>query len=126
MNVADSRDLVAQTASNLGLDKSVVADVVAEFMLQLHRGVVEYEGLNGDYIGEALAHQLGNQGFFHFLGFLDRFSERYQWEPGIAHEYIARLGTRANWLPYKHQMGGWIESSRYGNGKKLDNEDGAI
>ncbi len=107
-------DPIGETASNLGLDHTVVRSVIDEFMLQLHRDLVEYQGMNGDYLGESLPHHLPNQAFFHLLGFLDRFSERYQWEPGTAHEYLARLGSRAAWLPFSHQLQGWVESSHYG------------
>lgn len=107
-------DPVGETATNLGLEDAVVRSVIDEFMLQLHRDLVEYEGMNGDYLGESLSHHLPAQAFFHLLGFLDRFSERYEWEPGTANEYLARLGSRADWLPYSHQLRGWVESSRYG------------
>jgi len=105
---------VGETAANLGLEDAVVRSVIDEFMLQLHRDLVEYQGMNGDYLGESLSHHLPNQAFFHLLGFLDRFSERYQWEPGTAHEYLARLGSRADWLPFSHQLQGWVESSHFG------------
>ncbi len=114
MNGRAHPDPVGDTSVNLGLERSAVAIVLDEFFLQLHRGLVEYEGFNGDYIGENLSHHLPKQAFFHLLGFLDRFSERYEWEPGTAHEYLARLGSRADWQPFTHQLGGWVESSRYG------------
>lgn len=104
---------IAETAVNLGLEESVVDSVIDEFMLQLHRDLVEYEGMNGDYIGENLSHSISRQAFFHFLGFLDRFSERYEWRPGSAHEYRMRLGSRTDWLPYSHQLEAWVESSHY-------------
>lgn len=107
-------DPIGTTAGNLGLDETMVSSVIDEFMLQLHRDMVEYEGLNGDYLGESLAHNLPKQAFFHLLGFLDRFSERYQWESETAHEYLLRLGRCADWLPFSHQLQGWVESSRYG------------
>jgi hypothetical protein len=106
-------DPVGETASNLGLEDTVVRSVIDEFMLQLHRDLVEYQGMNGDYLGESLSHRLPDQAFFHLLGFLDRFSERYQWDPGTAHEYLARLGSRSDWLPFSHQLQGWVESSHY-------------
>lgn len=118
MNGRTHPDPVGDTSANLGLEHSVVAGVLDEFFLQLHRGLVEYEGFNGDYIGENLSHRLPKQAFFHLLGFLDRFSERYEWEPGTAHEYLARLGPRAESQPYTHQLGGWVESSRYGRKAK--------
>lgn len=111
-------DPVGETAANLDLDTDLVRSVVEEFMLQLHRDLVEYEGANGDYIGESLWHHVSSQAFFHLLGFLDRFAERYDWEPGSADEYLARLGSRAHWLPYAHQLSGWVESSRYGRRRK--------
>ncbi len=61
-------DPVVETAANLGLENSVVRSVLDEFMLQLHRDLVEYEGINGDYLGESLSHHLTPQAFFHLLG----------------------------------------------------------
>lgn len=106
-------DPVGETAANLDLEVSVVHSVIGDFMLQLHRDLVEYEGINGDYIGESLSHRLPRQAFFHLLGFLDCFSERYGWQPGSAGEYLGRLGSRADWLPFAHQQEGWVKSSRY-------------
>ena len=114
MNQERAFDPVGETASNLGMEDGVVRRVIDEFMLQLHRDLVEYQGMNGDYLGESLSHHLPNQAFFHLLGFLDRFSERYEWEPGTAHEYLARLGSRSEWQPFSHQLQGWVESSHYG------------
>lgn len=114
MNQERAFNPVGETASNLGLEDGVVRSVIDEFMLQLHRDLVEYQGMNGDYLGESLSHHLPNQAFFHLLGFLDRFSERYEWEPGTAHEYLARLGSRSEWQPFSHQLQGWVESSHYG------------
>jgi len=54
--------------------------------------------------------EIGHQAFFHLLGLLDRFSEKYQWEPGSANEYLMRLGSRADWLPFSHQCSGWKEA----------------
>lgn len=124
MSKRSQSDLVGETASNLGLERDAVAAVLDEFLLQLHRGLVEYEGFNGDYVGEHLSHHLPKQAFFHLLGFLDRFSERYEWEPGTAHEYLARLGTRADWQPFSHQLDGWVESSRYGRSAKQAGQAG--
>lgn len=114
MSEQTESDLVGESAANLGLERSTVVAVLDEFLLQRHRGLVEYEGFNGDCIGEHLSHCMPRQAFFHLLGFLDRFSERCEWEPETAHEYLARLGTRADWQPHSHQLCGWVESSRYG------------
>lgn len=104
--------ILGEVATNLGKDYDDIAPVIDEFLLQLHRRLFEYKGLNGDYIGEELWHEIGNQGYYHLLCFLDVFSERYQWEPGIANEYLLRLGQRHTWLPYGHQTEGWKPRSR--------------
>ncbi|HBC00739.1 MAG TPA: hypothetical protein DC032_09190 [Pseudomonas sp.] len=115
--------LLDEVAGNLGLERDDVAAVIDEFMLQLHRRIVEYdEPGNGNYIGERLWAELQPQAYFHFLGFLDRFSERYGWEPGTAHEYIARLFRPADWRPFSHQLSGWRESSHYRRGGSEQDE----
>ena len=85
MSERSQSDLVGETAANLGLERSAVAAVLDEILLQLHRGLVEYEGFNGDYVGEHLSNHLPKQAFVHLLGFLDRFSQRYEWQIGRAH-----------------------------------------
>lgn len=95
--------LVEAVARNLDLDVDDVAAVVDEFMLQMHRQAHEYEGSNGDYIGERLHYEIGTQSFYHLLGFLDWFSSNYAWENSSS-EYLLRLRPRAAWLPYRQQM----------------------
>jgi hypothetical protein len=102
--------LIAEIAQNTGIDDDVVIHVANELMLQLHRRLFEYRGLNGDFIGEELHLQIGPQAFYHLLGFLDLFSDRYQWERGSATEYLLRLGRRADWAPFQHQMEGWRDA----------------
>ena len=105
--------IISEIATNLGLEESEVRATVDEFMLQLHKRFVEYIGVNGDYLGEELNREIGNQAFFHFLGFLERFSIRYEWEQGTANEYLMRLGSRADWAPYSHQLKGWEKSKHW-------------
>lgn len=121
-----TRDLTLLVADNLSMEPEDVSAVVAEFMLQLHRRMVEYEGISGDYIGGDLQHDISPQAFFHFLGFLDRFSELYQWEPGTAIEYIERLFSTDDWLPYSHQLEGWKESSFYCKTPSTPNPEGNL
>lgn len=104
--------LIADVARTLGMEDDAVSHVVDEFLLQLHRCLYEYRGLNGDYVGEELHYQIGPQGFYHLLGFLETFSDRYSWEPGSATEYLLRLGRRADWAPYQHQMESWVDGRR--------------
>lgn len=95
-------------AKNLGLEPTDVESTLDEFMLQIHRRLFEYVGLNGDYIGEELHYQIGDQAFYHLLGFLDTFSDRYSWEPGSANEYLLRLSSRSRWAPFQHQTERWV------------------
>lgn len=94
-------------ALKLDLDVDAVAAVVDEFMLQVHRRAYEYQGLNGDYIGEELHYEMGPQGFYHFLRFLDWFSNTYGWENSSS-EYLSRLRPTDTWMPYRRQMDGWV------------------
>ncbi|MEA5113343.1 MAG: hypothetical protein VB050_04885 [Geobacteraceae bacterium] len=104
--------LLGEVAKNLNKERDDVSAVIDEFMLQLHRRLYEYKGLNGDYIGEELSLQIENQAFFHFLCFLNCFIERYDWDDSSAGEYLGRLGRLSDWIPYRHQTEGWIERSK--------------
>src|SRR3712207_2100318 len=99
--------LIDEVARNLDIDEREVRAVIDEFGLQLHKRALEYKGLNGDYIGEELWTEIDPQAFYHLLGFLDYFAERYSWSPASATQYLLRLGRQLDWLPYRHQMLGW-------------------
>lgn len=105
-----SESLIANVARNIGMEDDAVRHVVDEFLLQLHRRLYEYRGLNSDYLGEELHYQIGPQGFYHLLGFLDTFSDRYNWERGSASEYLMRLGSRADWHSFNQQVESWVNS----------------
>lgn len=91
--MTEERSFVHQVAARSEQEPDVVSRVIAEFCLALRRQLDGYKGTNGDYIGEQLRWDIGDRGFFHLLGFLDQLYERYQWEPGLAREYVARLFT---------------------------------
>lgn len=99
----NERTFIDQIAVNAGEDPDVVSRVIEEFCLGLRRGLDEYKGINGDYIGEQLHWDISNRAFFHLLGFLDQFSEKYQWEPGSAREYVSRLFTEDEWKPFSQE-----------------------
>ncbi len=99
--------MLSEIASNLGYDEEVVRAVVAEFALQLHRHAFEYRSGNGDFIGEELWSLVDRQTFYHLLGFLTYFAERYGWDDNSASNYLLRLGCQAVWAPFQHQMAGW-------------------
>ena len=105
--------ITAEAAKNLGMEEDEVRKVVDEVMLLLHKGIAEYQDQGRqDYIGGALHYEIGPQAFYHLLGFLDEFSDKYQWERGIATEYLLRLGRRSDWAPYQHQVRGWTYASK--------------
>ncbi|MES1976882.1 MAG: hypothetical protein V4451_02530 [Pseudomonadota bacterium] len=97
------RSFIDQVAANAEQEPAVVSRVIEEFCLALRRELDEYKGVNGDYVGEQLHWDIGNRAFFHLLGFLDQFSEKYQWEPGSAREYVSRLFTEDEWKPFSQE-----------------------
>ncbi len=97
------RSIIDQIASNVGKDPDLIKRVIEEFCLSLRRGLDEYKGVNGDYIGEQLHWHISNRAFFHLLGFLDQFSEKYDWEPGSAREYVLRLFNENEWKPFSEE-----------------------
>lgn len=99
--------MIKEIAKNLGEEEELVANVLNEFCYQLHKGIFEYEGVNGDFIGEELHYLIPNQAFYHLLGFLQEFANKYGFDEDSASEYLLRLGSRSTWLPYSHQMSGW-------------------
>lgn len=101
--MTNERTFIDQIAAHTGEDPDVVNRVIEEFCLGLRRGIDEYKGINGDYIGEQLYWDISNRAFFHLLGFLDLFSEKYQWEPGSAREYVSRLFTEDEWKPFSQE-----------------------
>ena len=101
------RTIISDIADKTGLEQDAVRDVVAEFALQLHRNALEYSAGYGDFIGADLWYQVGDQAFYHLLGFVEYFAERYDWESGDATEYLRRLGSPSEWEPFRRQMEGW-------------------
>ena len=97
------RSFINQVAANTEQEPAVVSRVIEEFCLALRRELDEYKGVNGDYVGEQLHWDIGNRAFFHLLGFLDQFSEKYQWEPGSAREYVSRLFAEDEWKPFSQE-----------------------
>lgn len=97
------RSFIDQVAANTEQESAVVSRVIEEFCLALRRELDEYKGINGDYVGEQLHWDIGNRALFHLLGFLDQFSEKYQWEPGSAREYVSRLLTEDEWKPFSQE-----------------------
>lgn len=110
--MADDSSVINQIAAKLGEDPARVCPIVEEFCVALSRGLYEYKGLNGDYLGEQLHWEIGHRAFFHLLGFLDHFSEKYEWEPGSAREYILRLMSEEEWTPLSQEAADWKSGNR--------------
>lgn len=102
-----AKRILAVVAREAGQDLESVRHTVTAFTRVLHRHALEYEGINGDVIGEDLPRQLGDEAFFHLLGFLEWFAERYEWERGIANEYLLRHPPDDRWRPFGRQMEMW-------------------
>lgn len=96
-----SGSIIEDISRVTGVDRSIVGQVVDQLAVQLHRRLVEYRGMNGDYIGEALLHEIGPRAFYHLLGFLDTFADKYNWGAGDAEEYLIRLGSSSDWVQYR-------------------------
>jgi len=101
--VTQDHSFLHQVSASSGEEPAVVNRVIEEFCLALRRGLDEYKGINGDYIGEQLHWDISSRAYFHLLGFLDQFSEKYQWEPGSAREYVSRLFTEDEWKPFSQE-----------------------
>jgi|GEM_PF-1418623 len=101
------QSLTSEIAEKLGEDREHVTKVIDEFCFLLRRRLFEYQGINGDYIGEQLHYDISDRAYFHLLGFLDQFSGSYGWEPGSAREYIARLMSEETWRPFSQEASGW-------------------
>jgi hypothetical protein len=98
-------------AKKVGVDEAIAQKIIEEFNLELHRNIYEYKGMNGDYIGGELHYQIGIHAYYHFLGFLDVFSERYGWGPGDSSEYLSRIFGNEALEPYlrRNPREDWID-----------------
>jgi hypothetical protein len=94
------RSMKERIAEKVLTDTDLVGRVIEEFSLELRKELDGYKGINGDYLGEQLRWDIGARAFFHLLGFLDAFAGKYDWEPGLAREYIFRLYSENEWKPF--------------------------
>jgi hypothetical protein len=101
------KSITSEIAEKLGEEREHVSRIIDEFCFLLRRRQFEYQGINGDYIGEQLHYDISDRAFFHLLGFFDQFSGSYGWEPGSAREYIARLMSEETWRPFSQEASGW-------------------
>jgi hypothetical protein len=95
--------LINQLALRLNENPERVQRIIDELCIALNRDLAQYKGLNGDYLGEQLHWDIGHRAFFYFLGFLDTFSTKYNWERGIGREYALRLLTDDELESFSHE-----------------------
>ena len=97
-------DEVAREAA-ISLDEARRA---SEALLKaLHKRLVEYRGVNGDYLGEMAHWELSERGFYHLLGLIEQLSIRYSWEEGTISEYLGRLPPVERWKALAEEIGDW-------------------
>ena len=66
-----------------------VGAVITEYFTLLHKTFYECKE---DFFGAPSYYNLGPKAYFHLLGIIELFVEKYDWEPGYANEYLGRLG----------------------------------
>lgn len=99
--------IIAEVAERSGISEKQAACACDAFLEQLHRRLVEYRGLNGDYLGEEAHYELSDRGYYHLLGLLEQFSKRYTWDEGSSSEYLGRLPPIDRWKALAQETAGW-------------------
>jgi hypothetical protein len=102
-----AKRILSEVARVVDQDIESVRSVVATFARELHRHALEYEDANGDFIGEHLLWQIDQEAYFHLIGFLEYFAERYNWESGTSSEYLLRLNSPETWERFSRDMETW-------------------
>lgn len=87
-------------ARKIGISPDDAECATTLFIKWLAERVRNYDRGNRDFIGEELHWLVNRSTFYHLLGFLDVFSDRYSWEMGIAKEYLLRIAPRDEWPNY--------------------------
>ena len=108
----DITDIIAEISEKAGISRNQ-ARFASEALLEgLHKRLVEYRDLNGDYLGECAHRELSNKAFYHLLGFVEQFSRRYSWDEGSISEYLGRLPPVERWEELSKEMADWKWSDR--------------
>jgi len=99
--------IINEIAKEAGISREQ-ATRASEVLLEiLHRRLVEYRGLNGDYLGEKAQYELSERGFYHLLGFVEQFSKKYLWDEGSISEYLGRLPPVERWKKLNKEIAKW-------------------
>lgn len=97
-------DLTEEVCQKTGATREQVNAIAEEVLVVLHRRFYEAES---DYVGERARYDLTERGFYHFLGILEQFSEKYEWDKGSITEYLGRMPPCERWHELRKEMDGW-------------------
>jgi hypothetical protein len=100
-------DICSEIAEEAGISYDEAEQAAEALLAGLHRRLVEYRGLNGDYLGEMAHMELPERAFYHLLGFVEQFSTKYSWEKGIISEYLGRLPPVERWYALAEETSDW-------------------
>lgn len=101
------RWLFDRIADRTGVAPGPACSVVTQFLKQLHR--CQYERPDKETPLEMVYHDCDPAAFFHFVLFLQGASKEGAWEPGIASEYLARMGPigHESWDEFSEELKDW-------------------
>lgn len=107
--IIDESDLniLDEVAREAGISEDEARRSSEALLKALHKRLVEYRGLNGDYLGEWAHWELSEKAFYHLLGLVEQLSIRYSWESGYASEYLRRLPPIERWEKLAQEMRDW-------------------
>ena len=93
----------AADAANVTVKSAMT--VLESFLAHIHK--FEYERDQNDDIISDMSLHLTERGFFHFIGFIEQFSNNSMWEPGFMGEYLGRMPPCEQWKKLGEEMADW-------------------
>lgn len=87
-----------------GLPREDCIKVADELLYVLHKRFYE---ASSDYVGEMAPYEMSDRAFYHFLGMLEQFSEKYNWDKGSISEYLGRMPPCERWQELRKEMDDW-------------------
>lgn len=100
-------DMLSEIASKVNCSPETVERVSEELFKELHRGMVEHVVGNVDYLASRVYFELPERSFYHLLGFLEQFSQRYDWPEGSINEYLGRMPPVDRWEKLSSEIRNW-------------------
>lgn len=100
-------DILDEVAAKAGITLSESIQASEVLLEALHKRLVEYQGGNGDYLGELAHSELTERAYYHLLGFVEQLSRKYAWEKGDISEYLGRLPPVERWKAFSKETMDW-------------------